>query len=74
MHSLNRNVVFEIDGTILESSGILIKYLGAELIMYTNRLTMNANNRNRKFNFAAYVLLKMTDPSDLVKCELEVKK
>ena len=35
--------------------------------MYKNRLTMNVNDRIRKFNGAAYdALLKTTDLSDVV--------
>ena len=50
VHSPNRNVVFEIDDTIIENAGASIKYLGVEFNMYKNRLTMNVNDRIRKFN------------------------
>ena len=75
MHSPNRNVVFEIDSTIVENSGTSIRYLGVELIMYKNGLTMNVNDCIRKFNVVVYdVLLNTTDLSDVVKCELVAKK
>ena len=69
------NVVFDINGIIIENVGHCIKYLGINLVMCKKVLTVDIDERIKKFNGAAYnVLLNTVDLSEPIRCELIVKK
>ena len=70
----SRTVSFEVNGTIIENTEKNIKYLGVNLIMDKKQLTIDIDDRIRRFNIAAYdILLNSLELSEMVKCELIVK-
>jgi hypothetical protein len=69
------NVVFYMNDVVIKKVDKSIKYLGVNLIMRRCQLTIDIHERIRKFNIAAYdVLLHSSDLSEVVRCELIVKK
>jgi hypothetical protein len=75
VYGVSDNVIFEVNGDTLENTGGSIKYLGVNLIMSRGRLTLDVDERIKKFNMAAYdVLLNSNDLSETVRCELIIKK
>ena len=66
---------FDINGIVIQNVGLSIKYLGVNLIVCNNVLTIDVEDRIRKFNMAAYdVLLNTIDLNEVIRCELIVKK
>ena len=62
-------------GVTIQNVGLSIKYLGVNLIACNNVLTIDVENRIRKFNIAANdVLLNFSDLNEVIRCELIVKK
>ena len=54
---------------------ITVLYLGVKLVMKKNILTIDVDDRIKKFNMSAYnVLINTTDLSKVLKCEIIVKK
>ncbi len=75
VYGSSKNVDFEVNGVKLENTGKSIKYLGVNLMIYRGILTIDVNDRIKKFNMAAYdVLLNTTDLTEVIRCELIVKK
>ena len=68
-------VDFEVNGVTLENTGDSVKYLGVNLTMRKGLLTLAVGDRIKKFNTLAYdVLLNSADLTEVVRCELIVKK
>jgi hypothetical protein len=60
---------------VLQNAGDRIRYLGVGLLIKKGWLTMDVNDRIMKFNAASYnVLLNSSDLSEVIRCELVVKK
>ena len=75
VYGTSENVDFEVNGVTLENTGDSIKYLGVNLMMRKGLLTLDVGDRIRKFNISAYdVLLNSADLTEVVRCELIVKK
>ena len=75
VYGTSENVDFEINGVILENTGDSIKYIGDNLTMRKGLLTLDVGDRIRKFKISAYdVLLNSADLTEVVRCELIVKK
>ena len=69
------NVSFDLNGNIIEHELESIMYLGVKFTMKRGRLIVDVNDRIRKFNCTAYdVLLNTNDLSEVVRCEIIVKK
>ena len=51
------NVSFNINGYVIQNVGSSIKYLGVDLFMNNNMLTIDVDNRIIKFNVSAYDIL-----------------
>ena len=68
-------VSFDIYGVAIQNVGLSIKYLGVNLIVSNNVLTIDVEDRIRTFNMAAYdVLLNSSDLNEVLRYELIVKK
>ena len=66
---------FDIHGVSIQNVGLSIKYLGVNLTVCNNVLTIDVEDRIRKFNMVAYdVLLNTSDLNEVIRCELIVKK
>lgn len=75
VHGNSRLVYFTMNDIILENAGKIIKFLGVGLVIKRGLLTMDINDRIMKFNAACYnVLLNSNDLSEVIRCELIVKK
>ena len=73
--SIYHNVSFDINSVGKQCVGLSIKYLGVNLIVCNNVLTIDVEDRICKFNMAAYdVLLNTSDLNEVVRCELIFKK
>ena len=69
------SVSFDINGVAIQNVGLSIKYLGVNLIVCNNELTIDVKDRIHKFNVAAYeVLLNTSDLNEVRRCELILKK
>jgi hypothetical protein len=69
------NVFFELNGYAVQHEVESILYLGVKFIMKRGCLVVDVNDRIKKFNGAAYdVLLNSHDLSEVVRCEIIVKK
>ena len=66
---------FDINGVAIQNVVLSITYLGVNLIVCNNVLTIDVKDRIRKFNMATYdVLLNTNDLNEVIRCELIVKK
>ena len=75
VYGTSENVDFEVNRVTLENTGDSIKCLGVNLMMCKGLLTLDVGDRIRKFNISAYdVLLNSADLTEVVRCELIVKK
>ena len=75
VYGTSENVDFEVNGVTLENTRDSINYLGVNLMMGKGLLTLDVNDRIRKFNISAYnVLLNSADLTEVVRCELIVRK
>ena len=75
VYSTGENIDFEVNGVTLENTGDSIKYLGVNSTMRKGLFTLDVGDRIRKFNISAYnVLLNSADLTEVVRCELMVKK
>ena len=77
VYGTSENVDSEVNSVTLENTGDSIKYLGVNLTMRKELLTgtLDIGDRIRKFNISAYdVLLNSADLTEVVRCELIVKK
>ena len=75
VYGTSENFDFEVNGVTLENTGDSIKYLGVNLTMRERLLTLDVGYRIRKFNVSAYdVLFNSADLTEVVRCELIVKK
>ena len=74
VYSSIKNVSFNLNGvTIVDDNSIA--YLGVKLAMKKNILTIDVDDRIKKFNMSAYnVLINTKDLSEVLKCEIIVKK
>ena len=62
-------VNFLLNDDEMENSGNSIRYLGVNLIVQRDLLTVDVNDRIRKFNALAYdVLMNSADLSEVVRC------
>ena len=69
------SVSFDVNGVAIQNVGLSIKYLGVNLIVCNNVLTIYVEDKIRKFDMAAYdVLLNTSDLNEVIRCELIVKK
>ena len=69
------SVSFDINGVAKQNVGLSVKYLGVNLIVCNNVLTIDVKDRIRKFNMAAYdVLLNISNLNEVIRCELIVRK
>ena len=63
------------NGIKLENVVNGIRYLGVNLVINRKELTIDIDDKIKKFNAAAYdVLLNFSDLSETIRCELVVKK
>ena len=70
-----KGVQFDLNGIKLENVVNGIRYLGVNLVINRKELTIDIDDRIKKFNAAAYdVLLISSDFSDTIRCEFVVKK
>ena len=70
-----KDVQFDLNGIKLENFVNGIRYLGVNLVMSRKELTIDIDDRIKKFNAAAYdVLLKSSDLSETIRSKLVVKK
>ena len=75
VYGTSENFDFEINGVTLENTGDSIKYIGDNLTMRKGLLILDVGDKIRKFNISAYdVLLNSADLTEVVRCELIVKK
>ena len=75
VYGTSENVEFEVNGVTLEFTGDSIKYLGVNLTMRKGLITLDVGDRIKKINISAYdVLLNSADLTEVVRCELIVKK
>ena len=59
---------FDINGILIHNVGLSINYLGVYLIVCNNMLTIDVEDRIRKFNMVAYdVLLNTSDLNEVTK-------
>ena len=69
------SVSFDINGVAIHNVGLSIKYLGVNLTVCNIVLTIDIEDRIRKFNMAACdVLLNTSALIEVIRCELIVKK
>jgi hypothetical protein len=69
------NVNFMLNGDVIEHESVSFVYLGVKLLMKRDKLVVDVNERIRKFNSSAYsVLLSSNDLTEVVRCEIIVKK
>jgi hypothetical protein len=69
------NVSFSLNSNIVEHELESVMYLGVKLKMKHGCLIVDVNDRIKKFNSSAYdVLLNSSDLSEVVRCEIIVKK
>ena len=74
VHNKCKGVQFDLNGIKLENVDNGIRYLGVNLVINRKELTIDIDDRIKKFNAAAYdVLLNSSDLSETIRCEL-VKK
>ena len=67
-------IIFAMNGVAISKSDS-IKYLGVNLIVRGKMLTLDVDERIKKFNATAFdVLLNTTDLSEIVRCELIIRK
>ena len=75
VHNKCKGVQFDLNGIKLENVVNGIRYLGVNLIISRKELTIVIDDRIKKFNAAAYdVLRNSSDLSEPIRCELVVKK
>ena len=75
VHNKCRGIKFDLNGMKIENVVNCIRYLGVNLVINREELTIDIDNRIKKFNTAAYdVLLNSFDLSRTIRCELGVKK
>ena len=75
VHNKSKGVQFDLNGIKLENVVKGIKYLGVNLVISRKELTIDNDDRIKKFNAAAYdVLLNSSDLSETIRYELVVKK
>ena len=73
-HNDNSKIIFTINDVVFSKCDS-IKYLGVNLIVRGKMLTLDVDERIRKFNAATFdVLLNTSDLSKIVRCELITKK
>ena len=65
---------FDINGAVIQNIGLSVKYLSVDLIVCNNVFTICVEYRIRKFNMSTYVLLNTSDSSEVIRCELIIKK
>ena len=74
-HNKCKGVQFDLNGIKLENFVNSIRYLRVNLVINRKALTINIDDRIKKFNAAAYnVLLNSSDLSETIRFELVVKK
>ena len=70
-----KGVQFDLNGIKLENVVNGIRYLGVNLVINRKELTIDIDDKIKKFNAAAYdVLLNSSDLSEIIRCELVVIK
>ena len=75
VHNKCKGIQFDLNCIKLENVVNGIRYLGVNLVINRKKLTIDINDRIKKFNAAAYdVLLNFSDLSETIRCELVVKK
>ena len=75
IHNKCKGVQFDFNGIKLENVVNGIWYLGVNLVINRKELTIDIDDRIKKFNAAAYdVLLNSSNLSETIRCELVVKK
>ena len=68
-------MLFDINGVAIQNVGSSINYLGVNLIVCNNVLTIDDEDRIRKFNMAAYdVLLNTSDLNEVIRCKIIFKQ
>ena len=74
-HNKCKSVQFDLNSIKLENVVNGIRYLGVNLVINGKELTIDIDDRIKKFNAAAYdVLLNSFDHSETIRCEFVVKK
>ena len=74
VHNKCKGVQFDLNGIKLENVVNGIRYLGVNLVISGKELTLDIDDRMKKFNAAAYdVLLNSSDLSETIRCELVVQ-
>ena len=74
VHNHNSKIIFIINDFVISKCGN-IKYLGVNMIVRGKMLTLDVDERIRKFNAAAFdVLLNISDTPEIVRCALITKK
>ena len=74
VYSSIKNVSFNLNGVEIVNDHS-IAYLGVKLIMKKSILTIDVDDRIKKFNMSAYsVLINTKDLSEVLKCEIIIKK
>ena len=69
-----KNVSFNLNGVTIVN-GNCIAYLGVKFAMKKNILTIDVDDRIKKFNMSVYnVLINTKDLSEVLKCEIIIKK
>ena len=75
VHNKYTDVQFYSNGIKVENVVNGIWYLGVNLVINRKELTIDIDDRIKKFNAAAYdVLLNSSDLSETIECELVIKK
>ena len=75
VHNKCKGVQFDLNGIKLENVVNGIRYLGVNLVINRKELSIDIDDRIKKFNAAAYdVLLNSSDVSETIRCELVIKK
>ena len=75
VHNKSKYIQFDLNGIKLENVVNGIRYLGVNLVISKKELTIDIDDRIKKFNTAAYVvLLNSSDLSETIRCEHVVKK
>ena len=74
VHNKCKGVQYDLNGIKLDNIVNGIRYLGVNLVINRKELTIDMDDRIKKFNAAAYdVLLNSSDLSEIIRCKPVVK-